>query len=174
MDPPGHVRGSTRRPPPPPRRSKVSEPRDRRGEEGGPGSLTTDPHKEGHRVTPHTRRASSARLALARSSPGMTPTAIWPTWPVALSRDSLTGLYRPVYRCRVKPDLTHKAAPFSLARLAYLQSGRDRASFSLVRPVLPGTHATSQASPLVAISPKATPDITATFGTMASGRPGGW
>lgn len=124
-------------------------------------------------MTPHSRRASSARLAPVRIGPGTVFIASCPSEQVALSTDSLACNRRLVYR-GIKTNLTATAGPaIWLARANFRKLGSAYGARP-IRLALPNTHDEGTKNPTEAISADVAPDTTATISTtpfcLAGGR----
>lgn len=123
-------------------------------------------------MTPHTGRASSARLAPVRIGPDTVFIASCPIEQVALSTDSLACNRRLVYR-GIKTNLTAAAgSAISLARANFRELGSAYAARPMC-PALPNTHDDGPKNPPVAISAEVAPDTTATISTTPFGLAGG-
>lgn len=115
-------------------------------------------------MTPHSRRASSARLAPVRIRPGTVFIASCPIEQVALSTDSLACNRRLVYR-GIKTNLTATAgSAISQARANFRELGGAYGARPM-RLALPNTHDEGPKNPPEAISAEVAPDTTATIST---------
>jgi hypothetical protein len=125
-------------------------------------------------MTPHNRRASSARIAPAQSEPDVALTVVWPTRPVILSRGSLSPHCQIFNRRRLSVSFAAtRASKVSLARSERQGLERDSVSMRPMQPALPNVRSSGQESPLAAINPGEAAGITATFRTGLAGQRGG-